>query len=43
MSDRMDSFDMMDKVVDMSVVMDHDNEIQVDDNDAGNRVGIHIE
>lgn len=35
--------DMVDKVVDMSALVDHDNELWADDADAGNRVGIHIE
>ena len=50
LSDRMERFDMVDKVVDMvdkvvdmSALVDHDNELWADDADAGNRVGIHIE
>jgi len=30
-------------VVDMFVLVDHDNELLVDDTDVDNRVGIHIE
>jgi hypothetical protein len=39
----MDSFDMVNRVVDMLVMVDHDNELWVDNVDVGNRVGIHIE
>jgi hypothetical protein len=49
LSDRLDNFDMMSKVVDMvskvvdmGVLVYHDNELWVDDVAAGNRVGIHI-
>ncbi len=41
LSDRLDSFDMVNKVVDMVVLVDHDNELWVVA--VGNRVGIHIE
>lgn len=33
---------MVSIVVDMFVLVDHDNELLVDDTDVGNRVGIHI-
>lgn len=38
----MESFDMVGIVVDMFVLVDHDNELLVDNTDVGNRVGIHI-
>ena len=50
LSDRLDSFDMVNKVVDMVnkvvdmvALVDHDNELWVVAVDVGNRVGIHIE
>jgi len=43
LSDRLDSFDMVNKVVDMAALVDHDNELWVVAVDVGNRVGIHIE
>jgi hypothetical protein len=40
----MESFDMVGMVVvDMFVLVDHDNKLLVDDIDVDNRVGIHIE
>ena len=35
--------DIVDKVADMSVLVDHDNELLTDNIDAGSRVDIHSE